>query len=106
MKTFIITVVSAWLSSVSVLAQSLTFADINIRDPFILPDYNSKTYYMYRSSDTDGPNGKTLGGVEVFKSKDLKTWDGPVRVFTVPEDNWITGKVWAPEVHLLSLIHI
>lgn len=40
-----------------------------------------------------------MGGVEAYKSKDLKNWEGPVRVFTVPADNWITGRVWAPEVH-------
>lgn len=40
-----------------------------------------------------------MGGVEAYKSKDLKNWEGPVRVFTVPVDNWITGEVWAPEVH-------
>ncbi|MCK3686186.1 glycoside hydrolase family 43 protein [Maribellus sp. YY47] len=74
-------------------------ATINIRDPFILPDAKTKTYYMYRSSSVRTEKGETLGGVEVFKSKDLKAWEGPERVFTVPEDNWITGRVWAPEVH-------
>ena len=73
--------------------------DIYIRDPFILPDTNTKTYYLYRSADTTGTDGKVIGGVECFRSKDLQHWGGPKRVFTVPENNWITGKVWAPEVH-------
>lgn len=81
----------------SVKSQSIK--DIYIRDPYILADSKTQTYYMYRSSSTQGKNGNTLGGVEVFKSKDLKSWEGPVRVFTVPENNWITGGVWAPEVH-------
>lgn len=68
---------------------------IYCRDPFIVADASTKTYYLYRSSTT--PEG--LGGVEAFASKDLKTWMGPERVFTVPEDNFITGRVWAPEVH-------
>ena len=34
-----------------------------------------------------------------YKSADLKTWQGPVRVFDVPRDNYLTGTVWAPEVH-------
>ena len=68
---------------------------IYCRDPFIVADQATKTYYLYRSSTT--PEG--LGGVEAFTSKDLKTWSGPERVFTVPEDNFITGRVWAPEVH-------
>jgi GH43 family beta-xylosidase len=73
--------------------------DIPIRDPFIVPDTQHGVYYMYASSSQKGSNGQTLGGVAVYKSKDLKTWEGPKQVFTVPEDNWITGTVWAPEVH-------
>jgi beta-xylosidase len=44
-------------------------------------------------------NRESIRGVEVIKSKDLKNWQGPTSVFTVPENNWITGRVWAPEVH-------
>ena len=73
--------------------------DIYIRDPFIVPDAQKGTYYMYASSSQKGQNGQTIGGVAVYKSKDLNTWEGPTQVFTVPEDNWITGAVWAPEVH-------
>ena len=73
--------------------------DIYIRDPFIVPDAQESTYYMYASSSQKGQSGQMLGGVAVYKSKDLKTWEGPKQVFTVPEDNWITGAVWAPEVH-------
>ena len=73
--------------------------DINIRDPFVLPDAQRGVYYMYASSSQKGSAGQTLGGVAVYKSKDLKTWEGPQQVFTVPEDNRITGAVWAPEVH-------
>ena len=68
---------------------------IYCRDPFIVADRATKTYYLYRSSST----AEGLGGVEAFTSKDLRTWHGPERVFTVPEDNFITGRVWAPEVH-------
>lgn len=75
------------------------FEDIYIRDPCIVPVPETKTYYLYRQSSVKTPEGKELGGVEVFTSKDLKKWYGPKRVFTVPEDNWITGTVWAPEVH-------
>ena len=82
-------------------AQSVihNIADINIRDPYIMPDHEKGIYYMYRTSTSTGVDGKERGGVEVFKSKDLEKWDGPVKVFTVAEDNWITGRVWAPEVH-------
>ena len=81
-------------------AQTKTVAiqDINIRDPYILPDAKNGVYYMYQSSSTS-ENGKSYGGVIAWKSRDLKTWEGPIRVFDVPRDNWITGGVWAPEVH-------
>ena len=84
-------IIGAW-------AQNLTFKDIYIRDPFILPIEEERTYYMYATSPTI-ENGKTYGGMVAYKSKDLKTWTGPVRVFDVPRDNWLTGTVWAPEVH-------
>ena len=80
-------------------AQTQHISDIHIRDPYILADTKNKMYYMYRSSSIRNDQGKNFGGVEVFKSKDLKNWEGPIRTFTVPENNWITGAVWAPEVH-------
>jgi len=76
-------------------ADGIPTDSIYCRDPFIVADQATKTYYLYRSSTTE----EGLGGVEAFTSKDLKTWTGPERVFTVPQDNFITGKVWAPEVH-------
>ena len=89
-------VVSCKERKVEAVSEAGTPTDsIYCRDPFIVADKSTKTYYLYRSSTT--PEG--LGGVEAFTSKDLKTWSGPERVFTVPEDNFITGRVWAPEVH-------
>ena len=76
----------------------LTLKDIHIRDPYIMPVEKEGVYYMYASSPTR-ENGKVYGGMVAYKSRDLKTWEGPVRVFDVPRDNWITGTVWAPEVH-------
>jgi beta-xylosidase len=80
--------------------QQKATGDIHIRDPYILPVVQDGYYYMYASSSQKGQDGQALGGVAVYKSKDLKIWEGPKQVFTVPEDNWITGTVWAPEVHL------
>lgn len=78
--------------------KTLTLDDINIRDPYILPVEKEGVYYLYASSSTR-ENGKTYGGMVAYKSADLKTWEGPVRVFDVPRDNHLTGTVWAPEVH-------
>ena len=73
--------------------------EINIRDPFILADSASGNYYMYCSSSVKGESGQSLGGVAVYRSSNLRDWDGPIQVCAVPADNWITGRVWAPEVH-------
>ncbi len=73
----------------------LVLDSIYCRDPFIVADKATKTYYLYRSSTT----AEGLGGVEAFRSSDLEKWYGPERVFTVPADNSLTGVVWAPEVH-------
>ncbi len=92
-KLFIL--VAAFLTSSLCFGQNVwKTEDIHIRDPFILPVEETGVYYMYRSSTKDG-----RGGVEAFKSRDLKEWTGPVRVLDLPEDNWITGGIWAPEVH-------
>lgn len=99
MKRFLL-IVAGLLAFSGVFAQQkgLTLKDINIRDPYIVPVEKEGVYYMYASSPTR-ENGKVYGGMVAYKSRDLKTWEGPVRVFDVPRDNWITGTVWAPEVH-------
>ena len=75
--------------------QSRKIQDINIRDPFILPVEKEGVYYMYASLSTQH-DGKYYGGMVAYKSRDLENWEGPVRVFDVAHDNWITGGVWAP----------
>lgn len=79
-------------------AQNLTLNEIPIRDPFIMPIEKDGIYYMYATSSTV-EDGVEYGGVIVYKSRDLEKWTYPVRVFDVPRDNWLTGSVWAPEVH-------
>lgn len=100
-KIAILLAVSALAMSSSLLAQTKKTEDIYIRDPFVLVDQTSGTYYLYRSTykNVADANGKGIGGVEVFRSKDLKEWEGPKTVLTVPADNWITGGIWAPEIH-------
>ena len=96
-----ISVLAFLILAVSVaFAQQKTYTldDINIRDPYIMPVEKEGVYYMYASSGVT-ENGKHYGGVVAYKSRDLKTWEGPVRVFDVPRDNYLTGNVWAPEVH-------
>ena len=74
----------------------LTIDEIRVRDPFILADKNSQTYYLYASiHNRTNDEGQ---GVEVYTSKDLKSWSTPTTVFKVPPDFWATKWVWAPEV--------
>ncbi|HRP57613.1 glycoside hydrolase family 43 protein, partial [Agriterribacter sp.] len=73
--------------------------DLSVRDPYIVAHEPTQTYYLYKASMVTGENGKPVSGVVAYRSKDLKTWRGPYIVFTMPPDNWITGAVWAPEVH-------
>ena len=44
--------------------------EIPIRDPYILPDKTNQTYYLYASDDVKRSDGKTLGGLAVYESKD------------------------------------
>jgi hypothetical protein len=82
----------------------LNLKDIQIRDPFVLPAEEEKTYYMY-GYYMYGTTDKDPWGVgisfEAYKSKDLKLWDCPFTVFTPPPDFWADRNFWAPEVHLL-----
>lgn len=69
--------------------------NINIRDPFILPD--DGRYYMYgtRSAAADEK------GFDVYSSDSLDgEWDGPAEVFASARYGLDRGANWAPEVHL------
>lgn len=72
--------------------------DIVIRDPFVLPVTEKRTYYMYGTTRAmpDGAGGPCF---EAYSSGDLKEWDGPIRVFCASTDFWGTKTYWAPEVH-------
>ena len=79
-------------------ARQVTAADtFRIRDPFILADDATKTYYMYET--TDPYKGRPYArGVSVRTSKDLVTWSWPRPVMSVPPKQHCRT-VWAPEVY-------
>jgi GH43 family beta-xylosidase len=83
--------------------QTIDAADLRIRDPFILADENSKTYFLYRQI-ANGRHDSIEGvrGVEVYQSKNLKIWTGPQIVFQQPDNFWANAQVWAPEMHLFQ----
>lgn len=74
---------------------NLKLTDINLRDPFILPD-NGK-YYLY------GTKGSAIFGESdcfpVYVSEDLENWSEPKIVFKKHLGFWGTKNFWAPEVH-------
>lgn len=88
---------------IPVMAQLVTSTihinDLYVRDPYIIADQQSKTYFLYKAGKVKNSTGQEVNGVVAYKSKDLKLWEGPYPVFAMPENNWITGVVWAPEVH-------
>jgi arabinan endo-1,5-alpha-L-arabinosidase len=75
----------------------LTNNDIRIRDPFILTDITSKTYFLYGTTDENVWEGQAVG-FNAYKSTDLETWEGPFRVFQPDGDFWADRHFWAPEV--------
>ncbi|WP_207423312.1 glycoside hydrolase family 43 protein [Desertivirga brevis] len=62
---------------------------ITLSDPFIFPDSATKMYYM------------TGTGGRLWKSRDLKYWDGPFKVTNTDPGSWMGPKpmIWAAEIH-------
>jgi beta-xylosidase len=62
---------------------------IGLSDPFILADANTSMYYM------------TGTGGLLWKSNDLKLWDGPYNVVKTDPTSWMGPKpmIWAAEIH-------
>ncbi len=72
--------------------------DIQIRDPFIVPQPHRSSYLMYGSTDPDIWNPPATG-FDVWESRDLSSWEGPIPAFRPPHDFWSDRNFWAPEVH-------
>jgi hypothetical protein len=81
----------------------LKLSEIRVRDPFILTDQKTNSYYLYAQCGNRLLNDNLGTGVEVYRSKDLINWAKPVQVFERPTSNFWGGKeVWAPEVHRMG----
>ena len=63
--------------------------DISMSDPYILADPQTKMYYM------------TGTGGRLWKSADLKTWEGPYAVAETDPTSWMGERpaIWAAEIH-------
>ena len=77
----------------------MKFADINIRDPFILME--NGRYYMYgtRAKNTWERQPLQKLGFDVYVSDDLEDWSEPKEIFSYKDGFWGTTQYWAPEVH-------
>ncbi len=91
----------------------LQFSEFYSHDPFILAHKATRTYHLYNGEGARQLGGRRAG-VVAYKSKDLLHWDGPSKVFVVPDGLWADPRqgVWAPEVHqyrgryyLLAALH-
>lgn len=71
------------------LRKDVPIDSITLSDPFILADQKSKMYYM------------TGTGGRLWKSKDLKLWDGPYLVAKTDSTSWMGPQpmIWAAEIH-------
>jgi len=76
----------------------LTNSDIHIRDPFVVPAPEEKSYYLYGTTGADTWEGKPAG-FDVYIGNDLEHWEGPTPVFRPGPDFWSDRNYWAPEVH-------
>ena len=74
---------------------ALDLASIWIRDPFVLPVPETGWYYLYGTSSEFSGTAPLL----CYRSRDLRTWTGPISIFTPPEKFWAEVQFWAPEVH-------
>jgi GH43 family beta-xylosidase len=78
----------------------LSLSGIRVRDPFILTDKESQTYYLYAQGGNRVLNDDADLGVEVYQSRDLVHWSKPKKVFDRPKTGfWGKPAIWAPEVH-------
>lgn len=73
--------------------------DIRIRDPFILTDKKTETYYMYGTTDLVYDSYDAKSRFSVYVSKDLENFDGPFPIFDGEQTGfWATHDYWAAEV--------
>lgn len=69
--------------------ENIPLDSIRLSDPFILADSKTAMYYM------------TGTGGLLWKSRDLKLWEGPFRVAQTDSTSWMGPRpmIWAAEIH-------
>lgn len=81
--------ITAQRRGVPEIRKDVPLDSIFLSDPAILADQNTKQYYM------------TGTGGMLWKSKDLKFWDGPYIVAKTDSTSWMGPRpmIWAAEIH-------
>ncbi len=82
-------VLSAQQKGAVQVKKNVPMDSIVLSDPFILADQKTRTYYM------------TGTGGMLWKSKNMKTWEGPYKVAQTDPNSWMGPKpmIWAAEIH-------
>ena len=76
----------------------ITTEDLQIRDPFVLPDSTLRQYWLFGTTSKNCWSNEEHG-LDCYRSSDLKNWEGPFAAFRRPNGFWATKQYWAPEVH-------
>jgi beta-xylosidase len=76
----------------------LELQDIRIRDPYVITDRNSNSYYLFGTTDSEPWFGKGEGFL-VYQSKDLIGWTELGYAFIPGQNFWGEKNFWAPEIH-------
>lgn len=86
---FFIPSLSAWGQQRTTVREDVPLDSIRLSDPFILADQKTEMYYM------------TGTGGMMWKSENLKTWNGPYRVAKTDSTSWMgpDPMIWAAELH-------
>lgn len=86
---FFVSVIMAQSRGAHQISKNVPLDSIHLSDPFILADHNTNMYYM------------TGTGGMLWKSKDLKLWDGPFKVAKTDSSSWMGPRpmIWAAEIH-------
>lgn len=79
----------------------MTTNDIHIRDPFVFPHLEERSYYLFGTTDQNCWSGPGTG-FDCYRSTDLANWEGPIPAFRPPPDFWGEKNYWAPEVYFFN----
>ena len=76
--------------------KNILLDSIVLSDPFILADRKTHMYYL------------TGTGGMLWKSKDLKFWEGPYKVAQTDPNSWMgpNPMIWAAEIQILLFRHL